>query len=215
MARGAVPSAAGSAEVQVYERASDQPLRLIPHLTHHHVDGLHLWIGVEDGVLLILDGEQNRFFEELRAAGCVPARLLADGGGSEARWNAIVALVEKCAEAGFLEDIDGYHDVCRTAPERFARLHLTARCQLRCVHCYAASGPEADGSRELTPEHWRRIIDDISEAGGRSVLFTGGEPLIRDDCASLMRHASERGSKSRCSPTVCWWKSAFPRSPGP
>jgi radical SAM protein with 4Fe4S-binding SPASM domain len=55
------------------------------------------------------------------------------------------------------------------------------------------SGPHIHASTEMPPDQWRRLIDDIASAGGRSVLFTGGEPLIRCACTGLIRHAKNSG----------------------
>jgi radical SAM protein with 4Fe4S-binding SPASM domain len=154
---------------------------------------MHLWIGIDDGVLLVLDEDEHRLFERLQTAGSLVDAVIDGSRQIEDRWREVTALVTRCAEAGFLENVPGFHGSCRIAPEEYARLHVTARCQLECIHCYAASGPKASAAGELSAEHWRRIVDDIARAGGRSVLFTGGEPLIRPDCASLMRHAADGG----------------------
>jgi radical SAM protein with 4Fe4S-binding SPASM domain len=45
----------------------------------------------------------------------------------------------------------------------------------------------------LPTAQWLKIIDDIAQHGGESVVFTGGEPLLREDSVQLMRHARERG----------------------
>jgi len=192
-------SPAEQAVAQVYHLPTDQPIPLVQNLSYHDVCGLHLWIGVEEGILLVLDDEEQHLFESLRK-GQPPALLLAqvckitaDAHRINSQWARLTDLITKLAEADFIAGIEGYHDMRVLRPEGFARLHITRRCQLRCIHCYAMSGPGVDGSRELPTERWMRLIDDIADHGGESVLFTGGEPLLRKDCPRLMRRASTRG----------------------
>lgn len=69
---------------------------------------------------------------------------------------------------------------------------LTARCNLRCVHCYL--GPQlADGPQELETDLWLSIIDEVAEAGCLYLLITGGEPFLRRDFADIYRHVRRKG----------------------
>jgi MoaA/NifB/PqqE/SkfB family radical SAM enzyme len=74
-------------------------------------------------------------------------------------------------------------------------LELTARCNLRCIHCY--HGPDAcrpaEGT-ELSTADFQRIIDEVVEAGCLHVLLTGGEPMLRRDFPDIYRHARGSGT---------------------
>ncbi len=70
------------------------------------------------------------------------------------------------------------------APHRFD-LAVTYRCNNKCIHCYAASPRETE---ELSTEEWKKIIDIISDLSN-SVIFTGGEPLLREDIVDLVAHS--------------------------
>jgi radical SAM protein with 4Fe4S-binding SPASM domain len=62
-------------------------------------------------------------------------------------------------------------------------LEITARCNLRCRHCYI-NLPAADLAarrREMTLEEIRRIGGEAASLGAVWCLVTGGEPLLRDD----------------------------------
>ena len=72
-------------------------------------------------------------------------------------------------------------------------IEITRRCNFSCVHCYLGDKPERAASTELDTAAWKRIIDEIAEAGCLFLLFTGGEPLLRSDFADLYRHARRRG----------------------
>lgn len=69
-------------------------------------------------------------------------------------------------------------------------LALTYRCQNRCVHCY---NEEAGTVEELDTEGWRGVLDACLKAGIPHVVFTGGEPTLRDDLVDLVTYAEELG----------------------
>ena len=47
--------------------------------------------------------------------------------------------------------------------------------------------------RELSTEEWMTIIDLAWEAGIPHLIFTGGEPTLRDDLIDLIKHAEKNG----------------------
>ncbi|MCJ7715769.1 MAG: hypothetical protein MUO54_04520, partial [Anaerolineales bacterium] len=47
--------------------------------------------------------------------------------------------------------------------------------------------------RELTTEEWEKIIDRAWQAGIPHLIFTGGEPTIREDLIDLIAHAEKNG----------------------
>jgi len=47
--------------------------------------------------------------------------------------------------------------------------------------------------RELTTEEWQRALRLLWEAGVPHVVFTGGEPTLREDLVELVRYAEELG----------------------
>jgi len=71
---------------------------------------------------------------------------------------------------------------------------VTSKCNLKCDHCHARGG-ETDGLDELsTEEGKRRVIDALAEvADFKSLIFSGGEPLVREDIFELIAHAKRRG----------------------
>jgi sulfatase maturation enzyme AslB (radical SAM superfamily) len=75
----------------------------------------------------------------------------------------------------------------------FLWLELTNRCNLRCVHCYAESGPEAAASDRLGKADYERLIDEGYELGCRRIQFIGGEPTLNHDLPDLIARARERG----------------------
>jgi radical SAM protein with 4Fe4S-binding SPASM domain len=71
--------------------------------------------------------------------------------------------------------------------------NLTDRCNLNCAHCYNRSGPGCQTEGELSTEEALGLIDDLAEMGIPLILFTGGEPLMREDIWELAQHAKKKG----------------------
>ncbi len=71
--------------------------------------------------------------------------------------------------------------------------NTTKRCNLNCVHCYRESGMNVDTSKELTTKEGRKLIKEISKAGFRLLILSGGEPLLREDIFELVGAAKEAG----------------------
>ncbi len=73
--------------------------------------------------------------------------------------------------------------------------NLTRRCNLECAHCYIAAGPNETAADELTTDECRRIVDEIVALNPAPLfIFSGGEPLLRDDLTTLARFATARGA---------------------
>lgn len=73
--------------------------------------------------------------------------------------------------------------------------NLTARCNLRCRHCYLDAGERsAAGPGELSPAEALGVVDQLAALNRELVLIlTGGEPLLRPDLDDLIRYASGKG----------------------
>ena len=74
-----------------------------------------------------------------------------------------------------------------SAPYRMD-IALTYRCNNKCIHCYAG-GPRQ--TSELTTKEWLRVIDKLHALGIPQVVFTGGEPTLRDDLATLIAYTQK------------------------
>jgi len=70
--------------------------------------------------------------------------------------------------------------------------NVTRRCNLACEHCYTSSGVDAS-SRELTREQGLKLIDDLREARVPVLLFSGGEPLLREEVFAWASAAAAAG----------------------
>ncbi|MBI4657092.1 MAG: radical SAM protein [Elusimicrobia bacterium] len=72
-----------------------------------------------------------------------------------------------------------------------SEIAVTYRCNLACSFCYAACGCKKEEQfPELSADRFKKVLDVIcKEAEVPSVSFTGGEPLLREDLAELVKHA--------------------------
>jgi len=73
--------------------------------------------------------------------------------------------------------------------------NVTRRCNLKCVHCYAHATGEA-AKDELSAEEGKVLLDDLAQFGCPVVLFSGGEPLIRQDLVELADYAVKLGMRA-------------------
>ncbi|MDQ7010706.1 MAG: radical SAM protein [Mariprofundaceae bacterium] len=67
-------------------------------------------------------------------------------------------------------------------------VEVTARCNERCIHCYADSGPER--SKFLSLDEIKSTLDQARELGRAFVQFTGGDPLIHPQLVEAVAHAA-------------------------
>lgn len=69
---------------------------------------------------------------------------------------------------------------------------VTSACNLRCIHCHASSGKPAPD--DLTTDEAKRFIDELAEVPEfRTLVYTGGEPLVRPDIFELLKHSKNAG----------------------
>ncbi|MFB6194515.1 MAG: TIGR04347 family pseudo-SAM/SPASM protein [Halobaculum sp.] len=73
--------------------------------------------------------------------------------------------------------------------------NTTKRCNLACDHCYVAADDTATPG-ELSTAEGKALLDQLADYGVPVVLFSGGEPLVRDDLATLVEYATDRGLRA-------------------
>ena len=77
---------------------------------------------------------------------------------------------------------------------------VTRRCPLKCRHCRAAAA-DIPYARELSTEECLAVIDSLSTATPPPmIIWTGGEPMLREDIIKLVSHATARGIRSVMAP---------------
>ncbi|TET63326.1 radical SAM protein [Candidatus Aerophobetes bacterium] len=70
--------------------------------------------------------------------------------------------------------------------------NLNNRCNLNCKHCYIEANDEKEEG-ELSTEEAKRFIQDLGKLKIPVLLFSGGEPLLREDVYELATWADKEG----------------------
>lgn len=73
--------------------------------------------------------------------------------------------------------------------------NCTKRCNLHCKHCYSNSNNSV-GESELSTAEGRELIGDLAAFGSPVMLFSGGEPLLREDLPLLIEEAVSQGMRA-------------------
>ncbi len=75
--------------------------------------------------------------------------------------------------------------------------NTTNACNMKCPHCYRDAGKPAPN--ELTTSEAKTMLQQISVAGNdykhspKIMIFSGGEPLLREDIFELVEYAASQG----------------------
>ncbi|MFA6437506.1 MAG: radical SAM protein [Candidatus Paceibacterota bacterium] len=97
------------------------------------------------------------------------------------------------AESGCPVEVLGEDDVREVRYDKWvapARMDLavTGRCNLNCGKCYRGGSQII---QELDLDAWRKAYGILWNAGVHQIVFTGGEPTLRDDIVKLVSEADE------------------------
>ncbi|HEX5844515.1 MAG TPA: radical SAM protein, partial [Pseudomonas sp.] len=77
-------------------------------------------------------------------------------------------------------------------PPLWLLAELTYRCPLQCPYCSNPLDFSQQG-QELTTVEWIEVFRQARELGAAQLGFSGGEPLVRQDLAELIKGARELG----------------------
>ena len=87
----------------------------------------------------------------------------------------------------------GVHSVCK---KPIVVWNVTSRCNLECEHCYANASLFSNSTDDLSLDEAKKLIDDLSVFGVPVLLFSGGEPLVREDILEIINYASSKGLRT-------------------
>jgi 12,18-didecarboxysiroheme deacetylase len=74
--------------------------------------------------------------------------------------------------------------------------NMTQRCNLKCVHCYAHAVEPSNHKDTISTGQAKAMIDDLAQFGAPVILFSGGEPLVREDLVELAKYATSKGMRA-------------------
>ena len=78
---------------------------------------------------------------------------------------------------------------------------VTQACALACRHCRAEAIDQRD-REELSLKEGKDLVDQVADMGTPIIVFSGGDPLQRDDLEPLIRHAKQRGLRAATIPAA-------------
>lgn len=76
------------------------------------------------------------------------------------------------------------------AKNSIAVWNVAHQCNLKCKFCF---GPIISKPQCLTTASAQLIINKLAAEGYKSLVFTGGEPLLRSDIIELIKYAKQKG----------------------
>ncbi|MEM2919080.1 MAG: radical SAM protein [Candidatus Altiarchaeota archaeon] len=114
--------------------------------------------------------------------------------------DSILQFVENLLNANYLQleryNIIRINFVKRIYPHSIY-LHPTYKCNLECLYCYNSKERKKylcrNNYTELTLKEYKRLLIDAKEIGVRTLIFTGGEPLVREDLFSIAEFSKSLG----------------------
>lgn len=68
---------------------------------------------------------------------------------------------------------------------------ITRRCNFNCGHCVVAADRAGGGRAEISLDEATGLLEQMAALGTRSIFFSGGEPFLRRDLATIMRRGRE------------------------
>ena len=78
----------------------------------------------------------------------------------------------------------GTNKPSQKSPRPVVVWNCTQQCNLRCIHCYASANVQKSPG-EMDTSAGRKFIGDLADFDVPVVLFSGGEPLLREDLFEL------------------------------
>jgi radical SAM protein with 4Fe4S-binding SPASM domain len=75
---------------------------------------------------------------------------------------------------------------------------LTAKCNLRCIHCYEKRDRDKSNDELLTTQLWKRAVEECRLLGCNHISYVGGEPFLKPVLLKeLVEYARKKGISSQ------------------
>lgn len=87
-----------------------------------------------------------------------------------------------------------YNSFLKQAP-KIVVWNITKVCNLSCRHCYFEASQTTE-SNQLNSKEAADFIEDLAKFGVSVLLFSGGEPLLREDVFDLAKLATDKGIRA-------------------
>lgn len=81
-------------------------------------------------------------------------------------------------------------------PPLCVQMQVSSTCSTNCRMCdHWRPRTAEEVSHEISPQKWKEVFGQLADFKVKSVIFSGGEPLMRKDIAELLESAHRRGLK--------------------
>lgn len=87
------------------------------------------------------------------------------------------------------EDFEGHY---LTAPTG-CTIYVTEFCSKKCLHCITRSGPKIEINKDFSALDWKPVFERLRRWGVISLIFTGGDPLLKKDIFEILEIADSFG----------------------
>jgi MoaA/NifB/PqqE/SkfB family radical SAM enzyme/ubiquinone/menaquinone biosynthesis C-methylase UbiE len=175
----------------------------VPELYPFEDDGLSYAIDPAAPNWIVVEPEGRRLLTAIASAGGaltfaeLVARYAAERGLEAGRaWVAVHDFLRALERAGMLanapfarEPYPGRRALVSPRGLRELWLQINNACNLSCTHCLVSSGPGEDPGLPL--DLLIGTVNRATDLGLERLYVTGGEPLVRKDVFTLLRHATE------------------------
>ena len=68
-------------------------------------------------------------------------------------------------------------------------VEITRNCNLNCIHCYLPTKTQSF----MSPNLFRKIVDESSALGSYGISLTGGEPLLHKELINFIKYSYDSG----------------------
>jgi organic radical activating enzyme len=183
-------------------------------LTGQEQGRLHLRIEPDGNGVLIVNAATILHLNQTAcefAYHLVRGSTVGDAGSEISRRYNISAAQARADYAAFVEQINTLRITPDLDPETVLNMTrisprsqtLSAPLRVDCALTYRlpegvspAAAPTRRASRELATAEWRAVLEQAWKFGVPHVIFTGGEPTLRDDLVELIAYAESLGMVS-------------------
>ena len=153
-------------------------------IVYHAVSDTVIAVSPTTANWLVLASHHEQLWLECLLSGVTIRSLLRRFG------DRVVPLISQIAARGFAGVTSPPRIELKSTTDSIY-VYLTNACNLRCSHCYMRSTRAEEN--ELSVAQWISLIHEFVHHNGRSVTFTGGEPLLKEGWQEVIKTAKQCG----------------------
>jgi MoaA/NifB/PqqE/SkfB family radical SAM enzyme/class 3 adenylate cyclase len=83
----------------------------------------------------------------------------------------------------------------KISPPLCVQIQISSTCSTSCVMCQHHSENRKSSNTDITFDKWKSVFRELGSFGVKTVIFSGGEPLMRPHIDKLIRSAHKQGLK--------------------